>query len=89
MCCSASSFAEKSQQLAGKNGVKAWHDTGQALLTQQLEAAQEVAKQANEELLAAYKRAEAVENEANSHVATKQELKVNCRRNKNLKFVLC
>ena len=62
--------------MAGKNGVKPWHDTGQARLTKQLEAAEAVAKQANEELLAAYRRAEAAETEGNSHHATRQELKV-------------
>ena len=74
--CSASSPVERNQQLAGKNGVKPWHDTGQAQLTKQLAAAEAVAEQANEELLAAYKRAEAAETEANSHHVTKTELKV-------------
>ena len=56
--------------------MKPWHDTGQAQLTKQVEAAEAVAKQANEELLAAYRRAEAAETEAKSHHVTRLELKV-------------
>ena len=79
VCCSLSSFADRSHQLAGRNGVKPLHDPGNELLLKRLEAAEGIARQANEELLAAYRRAEAAEQEGASHQATKQDLKVMSR----------
>lgn len=73
---SAASSVEGNRHLAGRNGIKHLHDPGGDILAKQLEAAEAVVKQANEELLQAYKRAQAAESEAAAHQATKLRLRV-------------
>lgn len=60
----------------GRNGIKPLHDPGGEALTQQLQAAEAVAKQAKEDLLAAYRRADLAEADAACHQTTKEHLKV-------------
>lgn len=69
-------MAAGSLQLASRNLAKPWNDSSAEAMTKQLAASEAVARQAKEELLSAYSRAEIAEQEAARHQATKKELKV-------------